>query len=90
MSLRDQILGQPDAKTSVASAIKAVESAQAALESAYLSLVTVARGLQTAELKVSDDPSECEHPHHLRINISTMGVNDAFLCEGCGGTVSGI
>ena len=87
-SLKDQILGPPsDPNATIAAAMKAVEAAQNALESAYVMLLTTARAISQPQVTRSEDPTQCEHPKDARIVIQTMGGR-GVLCDDCGAEVS--
>lgn len=87
MNIRNAALGNDrDPQVSIAAAMKAVQAAQAALESAYVNLMAVASGL-TPPRQRSEDPTLCEHPLESRQEIASMG-RSVTMCFDCGVEVS--
>lgn len=83
MSIRSAALGDDrNPEAMIAAAMKAVQAAQNALESAYVSLMAVASGL-TPPRQRSEDPTLCEHPRESRQEIAAMGQT-VTMCFDCG------
>lgn len=84
MSIRDQALNTPqNLETALASAMKACQAAQAALDASMMALVVAVSLLERpAE---GEERQGCFHPN--AIEVSAMGVNSVLVCGDCGLTL---
>ena len=85
MNIREQALGAPkDLSAVLASAIKAAQAVESALESLILNLMIAATMLDNSQEDEGDyGVSACRHDN--KIEITTMGMSEPkFICADCG------
>jgi hypothetical protein len=81
MSLREQVLGASQQDVSIAAALRAIDAAAAACESARL--VLLALGSQALESKPVENSSGCGHPIGATLTVSTF-TSQEKMCQLCG------
>jgi hypothetical protein len=85
VNIREAALAGPrNLEAALAAAIKASESASAALEALTVSLMLAASFLNEPE-PLNNELGECRHVH--TIEVSTMGAV-SIICDDCGDTVA--
>lgn len=88
VSIREQVLGTPSepepSRTQVASAVRAIDAAMAALEAARLAVIGSVAPTPAPAPSVAPVPSEgCEHPIGARQETATFG-GTVYFCGACG------